>query len=337
MQRFDSKSTANDAGLMKTAIHIVLLLAVTLAASVTLASTPEQEKHAQGLVAEAKTHMQAGEYEQAAKIYMQAYGLAQRPAIVFNAARAYEQAGLWQEAKPLFELYLQIDSGSDLDSVTGRADAQKRLDAVNARIAADRAQKAAPPVKIADPAPLPPPVVVTPPPTLPPPVQSPVVRQPPRIQDPPVVQPPRNEPALGTTAPVDESWSGMKTAGVVTLTTGGVLVVVSIIVAIVAQSDRSSLEARLQSDQIGNSQGLTLHGAVTQVELDNGIATYNARQVTAGVLGGIGAAAVVVGSVMWWQDSQRSNGRMADVDGPRIMTGIMPNQGGATLTLAGHF
>ena len=104
-----------------------------------------------------------------------------------------------------------------------------------------------------------------------------------------------------------------------------------------AQNDRSSLEARLQSDQVGNSLGLTLHGSVTQVELNNGIATYNSRQVTAGVLGGIGAAAVVAGSLMWWQDSRSSNGRMANADAPRFTTGIAPNQGGASLLLAGHF
>lgn len=331
MQRFDTRSNANDAGTMKTALHILLGLVVTLTAFLALpgavsAATPEQEKHAQGVVAEAKTHMAAGEFEQAAKLYMQAYGEVQRPAIVFNAARAYEQATLWAEAKPLFELYLQLDRGTDPDSVAGHLDAQKHLDAVNAKIAADQAAKAAPvQVKVADPLPLPPPVET------PPPVEQP---RSPVIQDPPAAQPTQTMPDVGTTAQVDDSWSTMKTAGVVTLTAGGVLILASVIVGIVAHDDRVNLDARLASN-VKNVGNLTLYGAVTQVEMANGIATYNARQVTAGVLGGIGAAAVVTGGILWWQDSRR-DGR-SPPQGAQLIPGIAPTQGGATWTLAGQF
>ena len=317
---------------MKTACHCLLVLILTVAATAAVAATPDQEKAAESLVAQAKQLVQEGSYERAARLYMQAYGDVPRPAIVFNAARAYEQASLWAEAKPLFELYLQIDKGQDADSAAGRVDAQQHLAAVNAKIAAEQARKIAPPPAVIAPTePIPVPVAPLPPP------QSPVIRTPPVILEPPEADPPRNLEDVGTTGQPDDGarpdaqWSGAKTAGIVALSTGAVFVIASVAIALVAHSDLADLDARLAGDHVANNQGLTLHGAVTQVEMADGIATYNARQITAAVLGGMGAAAVVAGGILWWQDGRQSDGRMA------LSPGIAPTQGGATWTLAGHF
>jgi hypothetical protein len=304
---------------MKTAFSLLLLLVVTMTAASALAAPPDAEKQAEALVAQAKERYQAGDYEHAAQLYMKAYGEVQRPAPVFNAARAYEQAGLWAEAKPLFELYIQIDRGDDADSVAGRADAAKHLAGVNAKIAEETARRnAPPPVKV---------VTADPPPKITPPP----VKQSPVIQDPPPADPPKNVAAVKWAAPPEDRWSGQKTAAVVTMAAGGVLILTSIVVGIVAHNQLADLDARLAGDQIGNSQNLTLHGSVTQVEMDSGIATYNARQVTAGVLGGVGAAAVVAGGILWWNDSGKTPNRVG------LTTGVVPNQGGALWTLAGHF
>lgn len=312
---------------MKTAFSSLLVLVMVMASASALAVTPDEEKRAEAHVAHAKERYQAGDYEQAAQLYMQAYGEVQNPAPVYNAARAYQQAGLWAEAKPLFELYLQIDRGDDADSVTGRADAQKHLALVNAKIAEEKARKAAPPpVKVATPDPLPPPVVA-PPVVTPPPVVKPPVKTSPVIQDPPAMQPPRDVPV----APNDSEWSGQKTAAVVTMSVGAALIITSIAVAIVAHSDLADLDARLAADQVANNQNLTLHGSVTQVQMDSGIATYNSRQIAAGVLGGVGAAAVVTGGILWWLDGTQPHSRTA------LTTSVVPNQGGAMWTLAGHF
>ncbi len=306
---------------MKTVFSFLMVLALTMASVAALATTPEQEKQAETFVAQAKERYQAGDFQQSAQLYMKAYGQVQRPAPVFNAARAYEQAGLWAEAKPLFELYMQIDRGTDADSVAGQADAQKHLDAVNAKLAAEAAAKSAPPPRVA-------PVVA---PEPPPPVVLPPVRAAPVIADPPTLEPPKDFPDARVTKPADDTWSDKKTAGVLTLSAGGVLIVASIAVAIVAHSDLANLDARLQADQLANTQGLILHGSVTQVDMDKGISTYNARQITAGVLGGLGAAAVVVGGILLWQDNNDASGHIA------LSTGVVPSQGGALWTLAGHF
>ena len=304
---------------MKTAFSLLMVVVLTMAAASAFATTADQEKQAEALVAQAKERYQAGDFEHAAQLYMKAYGEVQRPAPVFNAARAYEQAGLWQEAKPLFELYIQIDRGNDADSVAGRADAQAHIAALNARIAAQNTKVAAPP-----------PVMVAPPEPQPVPVAVPPLKVAPVIEDPPMVEPPKDVADLNVAKPTRDEWSGMKTAAVVTMSTGAVLILASIAVGIVAHSDLANLDARLAADQVPNNQNLTLHGTVTQVEMDSGISTYNARQVTAGVLGGIGAAAVITGGILWWQDG-RSQGRMA------LTPGVVPNQGGAMWTLAGHF
>ncbi len=293
---------------------------MAIAATSAYATSPDPEKQASALVAQAKERYQAGDFEPAAQLYMQAYGEVQRPAPVFNAARAYEQAGLWSEAKPLFELYLQIDRGNDADSVAGRADAQQHLEAVNAKIAAEAAKKNAPP-----PAQV---VLPTPPPAA---VVPPAVKPSPVIQDPPAVEPPAQVADLNATTPQEREWTGLKTAAVVTMSAGAALIITSVVVAIVAHSDLADLDARLATDQVANNQGLILHGSVTQQEMDSGIARYNTRQVTAGVLGGVGAAAVVVGGILWWQDGARAAHNVA------LSTGVVPQQGGAVWTLAGHF
>lgn len=304
---------------MKTAFSFLMVLVMAMATASALAASPDPEKQAAALVAQAKERYQAGDFEHAAQLYMQAYGEVQRPAPVFNAARAYEQAGLWAEAKPLFELYVQIDRGNDADSVAGRADAQQHLQAVNAKLAAEKAKRDIPPAAVVQPTP--PPVQVAPPP----------VRQSPVIQDPPAVEPPQRGAVLDLAKPAEREWTGMKTAAVVTMSAGAALIVTSIVIAVVAHSDLADLDARLAADQVANNQNLTLHSSVTQQEMDSGIARYNSRQVTAGVLGGVGAAAVVAGGILWWQDGSNSPHRVA------LTTSVVPNAGGAVWTLAGHF
>ncbi len=321
MKRFDTLPNANDAEVMKTALSLLFILMVALTAVPAFAGPPDAEKQAEALVAQAKDRYQAGDYEHAAQLFMEAYGEVQRPAPVFNAARAYEQAGLWAEAKPLFELYIQIDRGDDADSVAGRADAQKHLLAVNAKMAEETARRNAPPPTK--------PVVAIPAPQVKP--IAPPIKQSPVIQDPPRLDAPDDMTDVNVAPPPQDTWSGEQTAAVVTMSAGAVLIIASIAVGIVAHSQLADLDARLAADQVANSQNLTLHGSVTQLEMDSGLATYNSRQVTAGVLGGVGAAAVVAGGILWWHDGNQPRNRVA------LTTGVVPNQGGAMWTLAGHF
>jgi len=90
--------------------------------------TPDQtEKEAEAAALGAKAAFKAGKFEEAARKYMEAYGLVQKPTLVFNAARAYEEAGRLEEALPLFRLYLNVDKGTDDNASAGRDDARKRI------------------------------------------------------------------------------------------------------------------------------------------------------------------------------------------------------------------
>ena len=96
------------------------------------ARTSDTER-AEAKVIEAKAFFKSALYPQAATSYLQAFAISRKPATLFNAARANEEAKLYAEAVALFEQYQQLaDAPAD-----GRQDAGER-------IAHDRAQLAAP-------------------------------------------------------------------------------------------------------------------------------------------------------------------------------------------------
>lgn len=88
-------------------------------------------ERAEAKVIEAKAFFKSALYPRAAESYLQAYAISRKPATLFNAARAYEEAKLLAESIALFEQYQQLaDAPPD-----GRHDAGER-------IAHDRAQLA---------------------------------------------------------------------------------------------------------------------------------------------------------------------------------------------------
>lgn len=82
---------------------------------------------AEDLAARAQAEFKAGAFEQAARMYMKAYGKSGKPSVVYNAARAYEEAGNLGEAVALFRLYLSLDPDAD-----GVMDARARLQKLEA-------------------------------------------------------------------------------------------------------------------------------------------------------------------------------------------------------------
>ena len=89
---------------------------------------------AEALAAEAQAEFKAGAFDQAARLYMQAYGKSGKASVVYNAARAYEEAGNVGEAIALFRLYLSLSPDAD-----GVVDARARIQ----KLEALRASKAA--------------------------------------------------------------------------------------------------------------------------------------------------------------------------------------------------
>lgn len=284
------------------------------------ATTADEERAAEAVVASAKARYLAGDFDAAARLYMEAYGKVQRPATLFNAARAYEQAGQWAEAKPLFELYLQVDRGDDADSVAGRADAERHLAAIRAKLALPRPPAVAPAVA----APVPPPVAV---PVVP---RSPVIRDPPAVDPPRRLEEVRAPPALAD-GPSESEWGPQKVAGISLAVGGSALIVTSVVLAVVANARLADLDARLAADALTPRPNLTLHPSVTQREMDEGLAAYNARQVTAGILGAVGGVCVVTGGILLWRDAAQERR-------PRgVAFGIAPQPSGAAWTVSGRF
>jgi tetratricopeptide (TPR) repeat protein len=73
----------------------------------------EAEKHFE----EAKMFYKNAEFVKAAAAFMLAYSKSNRPATLFNAARAYQKAGMYEQAIPLFQEYMKRkdaeESGKD--------------------------------------------------------------------------------------------------------------------------------------------------------------------------------------------------------------------------------
>lgn len=103
---------------------LVALMLLTAIPSMTWAqprsSTVETE--AETLAQQAKVRFKAGDFEGAAKLFMQAYAKSHAPALVFNAARAHEEAGKKGDAAALFRLYISLANDTE-----GMLDARRRL------------------------------------------------------------------------------------------------------------------------------------------------------------------------------------------------------------------
>ncbi len=86
-------------------------------------------RQAEALATEAKVFFKAKLHEKAALRFMEAYAISRRPSLMFNAARAYEEAGALREAHALFVEYRKLPDVND----AGRQDADARI----ARLEAD--------------------------------------------------------------------------------------------------------------------------------------------------------------------------------------------------------
>lgn len=100
---------------------------------------------AEALATEAKAFFQAGLFDKASSKFMEAYALSQRPSLMYNAARSYEEGGNLREALALLKAYRSLPAVDD----AGRADADSRI----ARIEAKLAGTSADPAKASPPAP----------------------------------------------------------------------------------------------------------------------------------------------------------------------------------------
>lgn len=114
---------------------IACALAVQVA-TVAVPATPgwadDATERATGKAIKAQALFKSGQFIKAAEAFLEAYAVAPKATLLFNAARAYEEAKALDEAIALYQRYLTL---KDADAA-GKADAHKRLAELTERRAA---------------------------------------------------------------------------------------------------------------------------------------------------------------------------------------------------------
>jgi len=309
-----------------TASHWLVWTLVTLLALATVqpaaaapTATAEQEKQALALATQARSHYRDKDFAGAADLFMKAYAQIPEPTLLFNAARAYENAGKLREAVPLFRLYLSVNRQDDDESRAGRKDAETHLADIERLLRAEETLPAPGSLRPVDA-----------------PAEPPPEPQPSRSQ-PAVAQPPEAGPPAGAAVyrpglfervqPRQAGWSAQRKTAVAAGALGAALLIAGSVVGIAAASDLDFVD---ENRLVGN--GLTLHPTVTQREADAAFAAHASRKAWSGGLIGLGAAAVGAGVVLWLSEPARA----AHVT-TRLWPSIEIGSGMAACALAGRF
>lgn len=242
------------------------------------------------------------EFEKAAQFFMRAYGKSRKPALVFNAARAYEEAGKRGDAAALFRLYVSISDDPD-----GMVDARTHLKALEA---AGIAPVQAPTVPTSAPSP----------PVEPEPAPQP---EPPRETSAPKPQP--AEPSSGPTVPplvVPQAAVAVSAAPIAAVTgertgasrtrawvAGGSAVVAMVAGGLLMRAGRQDAEAA-NAMSVGGEADILRYDS----QFDSG-----QRQWSAGV-GLTVVAAAAVGLAAWWWGQDEHGPANLDVPVSSIAT-----------------
>lgn len=122
------------------AVALLGLLAAIGACTDAVAQTSAADRRrAEAIAAEAKLLFKQKTYDEAARLFFEAYTIVNSAALLFNAARAYEEAGNVDRAVALFQAYLErADAPGD-----GKADARRRLEPLLAKKAEQEAARRA--------------------------------------------------------------------------------------------------------------------------------------------------------------------------------------------------
>ena len=105
-------------------------------------SLEEAKAHA----ARAKVHYDLGEYEKAAEEYIQVYRIKPLPALLYNIAQSYRQAGLYEKAKQFYKSYLREAKDA---TASNRSAVEKAIREIEELQAKEKRAKDGPPKGIA--------------------------------------------------------------------------------------------------------------------------------------------------------------------------------------------
>src|SRR5919199_2229553 len=139
---------------------------VARAAEDTAAKKDPALEEARQHAAKAKVHYDLGEFEKAAEEYILVYRLKPLPALLYNIAQSYRQAGQYEKAKQFYRSYLR--ESKDI-SASNRSAIEKAIREIEELQAKEKRAKEGPPKGIAQtPAVTGGSLALTPPPPLPP-------------------------------------------------------------------------------------------------------------------------------------------------------------------------
>ena len=132
-------------------LAVALILSLTLPGVARAQSSSSDEarkiEEARQHVAKAKVHYDLGEYEQAAEEYIIVYRLKPVPAILFNVAQAYRQAGRYDKARQFYKSYLR-----EAPTAANKAQIEQNIREMDDLIAKEKRAKEAAPVGVKEPA-----------------------------------------------------------------------------------------------------------------------------------------------------------------------------------------
>lgn len=94
--------------------------------------TPKQQKHSDTLVKEAVEHYGARRYEEAVKLFKQAYEIEQEPELLYNIARSYERLSRHKEAVEWYQRFLDVPGTTSELRTRARANIEMLRQEMNA-------------------------------------------------------------------------------------------------------------------------------------------------------------------------------------------------------------
>jgi tetratricopeptide (TPR) repeat protein len=112
---------------------------VSKQSATTAANLEEARQHA----AKAKVHYDLGEFDKAAEEYILVYRLRPLPALLFNIAQSYRQAGQYEKAKQFYKAYLRENPDPQSSAAV-----KKALKEIDELLAKERKTKESPPAGI---------------------------------------------------------------------------------------------------------------------------------------------------------------------------------------------
>ena len=181
--------------------RFALALGIALLCALPVRAQDSSIEEAKAHAARAKVHYDLGEYDKAAEEYIQVYRIKPLPALLYNIAQSYRQAGQYEKAKQFYKSYLRESKDA---TASNRAAIEKAIREIEELQAKERRAKDGPPKGIAQT-----PAVTGGAPTLAPPAAAPAPQTPERTAVAeslkPLAGPPVAAPAVATAQPAAQA------------------------------------------------------------------------------------------------------------------------------------